>query len=53
MGKTELKLGRAQGVSKGSKGVLKVDVFLCPTTRTSMAAVNAVPAVADMGMTML
>ena len=44
---------RAQGVPEGSKGVWEVDVFMCPTTSTSMAAVDAVPAVADMGMTML
>ena len=53
MGKLELEQGRAQGVPVGSKGFLKVDVLMCPTTSTSMAAVDAVPVVADTGMTML
>ena len=53
MGKLELEQGRTQGVPGGSKGVWEVDVLMCPPTSTSMAAVDAVPAVADMGMTML
>ena len=53
LGKKELKQGRTLRVFKGSKGVWEVHVLMCSPTRTSMAAVDAVPAVADMGMTML
>ena len=53
LGKKELEQGRAVGVNKGSKGVWEVDVLMCPPTSTSMAAVDSLPAVADMGMTML
>ena len=49
----ELEQGRAQGVPRGSKGVWEVDVLMCPPTSTSMAALDAVPAVAVTGMTML
>ena len=49
----ELKGGRAQGVPRGSKGVLEVDVLMCPSTCTSMAAVHLVAAVTYMCMTFL
>ena len=53
LGKNELRGGRAQGVTVGSKGVLKVDVFSCAPENASMAAVHPVADVTDKGMTML
>ena len=53
LGNKELEQGRAQGVYKGSKGVWKVDVLICPPTSTSVEGVHPLPAVANMGMAML
>ena len=53
MDKKELEQRRAQGVFKVSKGVLEVDVFMCPTTSTSMSAVPPGGALCDANMTIL
>ena len=53
LGKKESEKGRTHGVSKGSRLVLKVDVFMCPPTSTSVEGVDSVPALADMDMTIL
>ena len=52
LSRKELEQGKAK-VPGESTGAWEVDVLMCPPTSTSMAAVDAVLAVADMGMTML